>query len=167
MSDVYERTLGSLQALAEFNAKQDWIRQDIKAPSGIPVSAVPTLDGGEMPASPMLRARFAFGGRWSDANLGHDWLSVDEMKSLPAAKDIQAQIALRRKHWPQSLMARSYRSNPVALFGLDQEEQDETYLVWTRGPSEEPSVVRYSGHEEHIFENLLALVEHYLSVDAK
>jgi len=162
MKDSYARTWDALRELADFNSTRDWIRQVVHPPELPLLSTLPTLDGERMPLSPMLHARYEFCGRWEDADLGHTWLGNREM--IRTARALRSKIRDRVRDWPTSRLARAMnRRTPIALFGVDAEELDETYLIWGKGRQAEPMVVAFSGHNERAFSSLLDLLEHCLN----
>jgi hypothetical protein len=136
---------------------------------GPPVSAkkgLPTLRKNVYrPVSPMLEPRFRMAGTWDNAGVGHTWLGPVEMEKSWSAARVRKQIAIRRDHWPNSVLRR-YEDECVCLFGIEMEESEETYLAW-RGTDVEPLVVLYSGHEEKEFENFKTFLLYLLGGDTQ
>lgn len=122
-----------------------------------PIGELPTLAAGTTRApSPQLRARFEFAGCWERAILGMTWLSLADLRA--ARRTLAAQVALRRTNWPRSAPAR-FAPDALSVFAVDEDDQDETYLVWGSG---EPRVFEYVGSTETIHRDLRAYLAHHL-----
>lgn len=155
------KDVGALLAiLRDENARErDRTRaQKIRAPEKLP-GRVPTLDGGGRPFSPMLRARFAFAGRWENAILGQTWLSASEMARATKRAAFRKEVALRRESWTHSIVAKRPLDR-LTLFAIDADDGDATYLVW--GPSAEPKVLQFAGASETLYANLAAYLDAHL-----
>ena len=123
-------------------------------------AGVPTLAKGiTRPASPQLLERFAFAGTWRSALLGQTWLSESRMRQAWNAGTLREQVEVREKYWDNSILTIE-SAERVTLFALDQEDNDETYLVW-KG-EKEPRVLLYSGHSETWYPDLLRFVTAFL-----
>ena len=140
-------TYALLRRLKNANAQNDFggiLRQAIAPPE--PLGAIPTLLGQRrMLLTPMLEERFRFGGTWLNAAASQTWLGLSEMARYLKQKAVQRQISLRLRHWPQSELA-SAPKGCVSLFGINTEDQEETYLIFKN--KIEPLIVTYIGHEE-------------------
>lgn len=119
-----------------------------------------TLSGKSRRLSPMLMERFKFCGRWSNANLDQDWLSICDAANIDGDVTAQEWIALRTENWDHCPPA-NVSKNDVAMFGFNPYEPEETYLVW-RGEQSEPEVWRFSGLDYKIFDNLNRFLEYLL-----
>ena len=69
-----------------------------------------------------------------------------------------AQIAMRRENWPFALSR--VEPHDSALFAVDREEYQETYLLWQ--DAIEPGVVTYSSGDEYCFHDLAEFVRFLL-----
>jgi hypothetical protein len=125
---------------------------------------VPTLEGSGRPLSPMLRARFMFGGRWKNAVLGQTWLSAGDMANVKKTAPSRREVALRRESWPRSPVAK-LPLEQLSLFAVDADEGDATYLVWGKGP--EPKVVEYAGASETVHRDLATYLRARLGAATK
>lgn len=127
------------------------------------VARIPTLDGKTRPMSPMLRARFAFAGRWENAVLGQTWLSTTEMGRALTTRDYKQEIALRRENWISSPVAK-LSLDRLALFAADVDDQDATYLVWeaARESDAEPKVIQFVGGSESTYKDLAAYLKSHV-----
>ena len=150
------RTL--LVRLKERNEREDFggtLRQRIMPPD--PFGPVATLDPRiSKQLTPMLRERFSFAGEWTNAATGGRWLSLPGMQMLPKQTKVRRQIRLRVENWKQSPVA-TFPRNRLSLFGIDESECDETYLLWS--DSKEPEVVAFYSWEEKRFRDLQAYLE--------
>lgn len=122
-----------------------------------PLRKLPTL-APDRPrtASRQLAERFRFAGRWENVVLGTTWLAIHEMKP---DRDLRDQIELRATYWLRSAPAR-FPAAQVSLFAVDQDDQNETYLVWDRP---EPRVFEYFGASEVIHRDLRAYLQSHLA----
>jgi hypothetical protein len=134
------------------------LTQEIRAPEKMP-RRVPTLDGGGRPLSPMLRARFAFAGRWQNAILGQTWLSASEMARAPKTRDLVEEVALRRESWTRSLVSK-LPLDRLSLFAVDVDDGDATYLVWGKGA--EPKVLELCGASEKAYKDFATYLAAHL-----
>ncbi len=124
---------------------------------------IPTLDGKTRPMSPMLRARFAFAGRWENAVLGQTWLSTTEMGRALTTRQYKEEIALRRENWTSSPVAK-LTLDRLSLFAADVDDQDATYLVWVaaRESAAEPKVIQFAGGSESTYKDLAAYLKSHI-----
>jgi hypothetical protein len=109
----------------------------------------------------MLEARFRFAGSWTNATLSFTWLSLAEMESVWTDNQFKRQLALRKDHWPTSVV-NQYALDKLALFGIDIDQKDEIYLVFS--DAEEPQVVSYFGAQEKRYDDLQTYVSRYLGL---
>lgn len=151
-----------LEKLKGHNAANDFgglLAQKIEKPSSFS-KGVPTLQQGiYRPASPMLTARFQFAGSWTYAAAGQTWLSPQSMEKAWNNKGIGKQLKLRKEHWSESVLNKA-TPDRVALFGIDREEKEETYLHFAEDASE-PEIFQYVSNAEKKFANLEDYL-HYL-----
>lgn len=136
--------------------------QKLSAPEETP-RRVPTLDGAGRPVTPMLRARFAFAGRWKNALQAQTWLSAADMGRVAKTRAWRTEVELRRENWPQSSVSKL----PVArlsLFAVDTDDGDATYLVW--GTGDEPKVIEFSGGSETVHRDFQAYLQHHVGLVA-
>jgi hypothetical protein len=109
------------------------------------------------PPTPMVAARFAFAGRWMEAETA--WLGIADMEAVLGNEEVLEHIDSHRQHWTGSAPA-LFPTDRLTLFGVVEEEwENQTYLVWPERDGEEPSVWVYSGHSEHKHENLAKYLE--------
>jgi len=118
---------------------------------------IPTLrEGVHRPVTPMLAARFAYAGTWTQSL--QTWLGIADMERAHVDSVVGEHIASHREHWEGSAPAR-FPSERLSLFGLvDEQPEDQTYLVWPPGDGPEPELWTYAGHHEQRFPDL----RHYL-----
>ena len=113
-------------------------------------------------ATPMLRARFDYAGRWKNADVGFDWFDGRQMRRCWRDKDIRERIEITRTYWEGS-PPNQYPAERLTLFGFDPEDAGEIYLVWPRSGKSEPWVWRFSAQHCSEFETLRAYVVWLLS----
>ncbi len=145
MSDI----IGLLELLRKQNDANDYgglLKQVIQPPAGL--ERIATLGKRLRDASPMIADRFRFAGEWVNAAGAQRWLTIQQIRAAGKERAIARLLSSRRKHWPASLMATS-SPDDVSLFGVDELEGDETYLIW--GDRPEPRVASYLGHDEQVF----------------
>jgi hypothetical protein len=115
--------------------------QKLSKPSG-DTSKIPVLEKGEYKkASPMIKARFDFAGKWGNAYV-MDWLGLPDMEKIWASPKMMKDIATLKENWESSAPA-EYDYKDLSLFGYDKDEKDMIFLVWTG--VEEPEIWFYSG----------------------
>jgi hypothetical protein len=151
-----------LESVNECNNYGGLLAQEIQQSEAL-FQSVPSLKKGVYRRpTPMIAARFRFAGAWVNAGLGHTWLSVSGMEDVWSDKTILKQIRIRQEYWQKSAPA-LFSWSRVSLFGIERNEQEETYLVWNDGRKKEAEVYVYIGHEEKIFKNLRVYVEYLLT----
>lgn len=155
--------LKKLQIVNERNNYDGFLTQDIRPPEEFSYG-VPTLEKDVYKKqTSMVEARFLFCGTWTNAGLGHKWLSLSEMESIWDNEKIIKQILIRQKNWTKSVPALIPR-HCLSLFGIEKNEYEETYLAWDKDDSFEPKVYVYTGHEEKIFENIKKYIEFLITI---
>jgi hypothetical protein len=139
-----------LETLHKRNSENDYsgiLRQITSPPEEL--RPIVTLDSARTrELSPMLKARFSFAGEWQNAAASQRWLSLQQISVVSSCQQIMQQISLRINNWPTSLLSTT-PPDSVALFGIDEDEGEETYLVWHEGI--EPIIVTYIGNEERAY----------------
>lgn len=144
-----EAALAKLKAYNEANELNAILTQVVFPPD--PLSEIPTLDRNTYrPLTPMLAARFRFGGRWENAAASQIWLGLRDMRAMLLNGDVLSQIDRRIRNWPTASLGKFSKAN-ISLFGIDQLDDEETYLLW--GGKKEPAIAAYIGHEEKVFPN--------------
>lgn len=119
-----------------------------------------TLSGKNRTLSPMLKERFDFCGKWINANLDQNWLSVSEIDDIGGNSIAQKWILLRIDNWHHCPPA-NVSKDDVALFGFNPHEPEETYIVWRDGRLE-PEVWRFFGSDYKKFSNINRFLEYLL-----
>ena len=109
----------------------------------------------------LIKTRFEFADRWQNAVLAQTWLGLHEISVSIQMPEIQKQIQRRKDNWTESPLTK-YSPDRIALFGVDVEDQEETYLLWD-DLSKEPKIVTYFESQEDKFDNLLEYIRHYIS----
>ncbi|MBI1923707.1 hypothetical protein HYR99_05600 [Candidatus Poribacteria bacterium] len=160
--EIIFRLLKKLKAVNESNDYGGLLAQEIRAPEPF-LRSIPTLKkGAYRQPTPQVSARFQFAGRWINAGVGHTWLSVPDMEAAWEDKKILEQIRICQKYWQASAPQR-FEWNRLSLFGIETEQYEETYLVWSEDESKEPEIYLYSGHEENRFKDLQDYLEFLVS----
>ena len=158
------RLLEQVKATYDRNNFDGLLAQEVHAPE-LFEQGIPTLKRGVYrPPTSMIKARFQFAGTWTNAGAGHTWLSVSGMKAAWDDKKILGRIDIRQKYWQASVLQR-FEWGRVSLFGIETDEYEETYLVWSADESREPEVYVYSGHQEDRYRNLREYLEYLLESD--
>lgn len=147
-----------LGILRDENAKGS-MGQRLQPADKVP-ARVPTLDGKSRAATPMLRARFAFAGRWTGALLGQTWLSASDMARVQKTRAHRQELTLRRENWARSPVAKLPLER-LSLFAVDVDDGDATYLVWGAA-GVEPRVITFCGGSEARYRDLATLVKTYV-----
>jgi hypothetical protein len=143
-----------LDTLKTQNDEDDYsgiLKQAIGRPE--PLGRIATLGLRSRELSPMLVDRFRFAGEWVNAVGAQRWLSLRQIRASLRAPPIKRVIALRFKYGEQLLVS-SVPRECLTLFGIDEEECEETYLLWTNAP--EPKVVTYISYQEQVYKHLKA-----------
>lgn len=150
------------EKLREKNLQTEGVNQKLGPPESASIlnKGITTLSLYHRELSPMLKARFEYCSYWIDANLGHNWLSLSQIEEYLNMDTIVSQINIRKNFWENALI-NNYPDSNISLFGIDQVEMEETYLIWSEEEIE-PVLCKYVGHNELIFDNLKELVTHYL-----
>ncbi len=71
------------------------------------------------PPTPMVAARFAFAGRWMDAETA--WLGIADMEAVLGNEEVLEHIDSHRRHWTGSAPA-LFPPDRLTLFGVVEEE---------------------------------------------
>jgi hypothetical protein len=103
------------------------------------------------PLSPMLMARFNYCGKWTNANLEQDWLSISEIDAWEHNDRLKKWIDLRIENWDHCPPANTKKEN-CAIFGYNPYDPEETYLVWD--DDEEPKIWRFVGADYKVFNTI-------------
>ena len=127
---------------------------------------IPTLAQGiYRPPTPMVAARYAFAGRWMEGEIA--WLGVADMEAALSNEELLEDIESKRQHWTGSAPA-LFPPDRLTLFGTVEEQwEDQWYLVWPERDGKEPAVWVYSGQSEHKHENLAKYLEWQLEDSAE
>ncbi|WP_369944415.1 hypothetical protein [Xanthomonas medicagonis] len=158
MTQESNATRGLLERLRLRNeADADHGDQELQ-PANLESLELMTLSGKIRQLSPMLMERFKFCGRWNNANLDQDWLSVSDAANIGGDATAQEWIALRIENWDHCPPA-NVSKDDVALFGFNPYEPEETYVVWRTGQAE-PEVWRFFGADYKNFRNLNRFLEY-------
>jgi hypothetical protein len=156
------RLLERLKAINEKNDYGGLLTQQIQLPEQF-FTEIPTLKpGAYRKPTPQVFARFQFAGTWINAGIGHTWLSVSDMEAAWKNRQILEQVHICQKFWEDSAPAK-FEWNRLSLFGIEPNEHEETYLVWSEDESKEPEIYLYSGHEERRFKDLQSYLEFWVS----
>ena len=107
----------------------------------------------------MIRERFAFAGKWEYAWLGQTWLGIEDMEAVWENDEILSQIKTRKDNWEDGAPW-TYREDELSLFGIDQVEFEESYLVWRDDGGAEPALYIYTSQRESRFENLFEFLRY-------
>ena len=138
-------------------------QQDLSPPEAA-TAGIPTLDPDvSRKPTPMLRARYAFAGSWTNASAGQEWLSLADMAKIPRDKKVMKHIRSHRDHWEGSAPAQ-FEFDRLSLFALSRDNpESHMYLVWPEQEKGEPELWTYSGQSERKFKDLKAYVESILT----
>jgi hypothetical protein len=119
------------------------------------VKRLPTLAaGGERALTPMLAARFAFAGAWTNASVGETWLAPAGMLKVARSRAFRDYHAAHREHWEGSAPAR-FPDERLSVFAVDDANPDHViYLAWPRQQGREPALYYYSSQHETVFRSL-------------
>ena len=121
---------------------------------GEEITEIPSLDiSKNHTASKQLKERFLYAGSWKD--IGEHLLSIKQISSLIRKKKFRQWILSMRENWENSAPWLFSDERLSVLSVSNEDDGDFSLLVWTKDNTE-PEVWRYSGQNEHKFENLLA-----------
>lgn len=166
MTKSDEVTLQLLAALQRQRSSDNILVQGVSVPEDVNAfKGVPSLKKGTYwDFTPMLRARFSFASTWTNAAAAQRWLSLSEMESAREKDSILQQIEVRKRYWTKCMLNRAALDR-LSLFGVDDVEKEETYLLW--GGQVEPRVLQYVGHDEKEFEDLNEYLEFLTEQDSE
>jgi hypothetical protein len=130
----------------------------------VAVKLLPTLDkDAYRPITPMLAARFAFAGRWTNARVCETWLDPAGMEKAARKRSFREYHAALREHWEGSAPER-LPDTRLSLFAVDADSPDHlVYLAWPVEVDREPAIHCYSGQHENVFRNLAAYLKWMLA----
>lgn len=139
-------------------------------PADATVQQIPTLQPGfYRPLSPMLRARFAAFGAWTEATHGN-WLDTKQMEALWAesaadeeAERVRRNLRIIAENWPNDAAA-LFKPERVSVFAALPEGNERVYLIWF-DCMDEPEVWAYDTGGDARHRNLAAYLQAYLDDD--
>jgi len=106
------------------------------------------------PISPLLKKRFEFCAAWKNAYLEQDWLSLREINNWESNKTIVEWVNLRKENsFSENEPFVKYPLKNIAVFSIDPDFPNETYLVWDDDNATEPKIWLYFDAEYYTFTN--------------